>query len=253
MANKGYPAESARAAALASHSAAGLAASGGQREAARLLRAAEALARAAVAQLLAPRASGLSASAPVAMGAAAGVPLVQDKGQKVTKKKKKRKKVAVKDTDKEELQGGGDVDMPAAVLDASLSLAAPGGSVVVGDLSELGVPGGHALVVRPSAMDAASTLVPLRPSSCSPLASTPAVGSGVAADAGVAGSGSAGATSAAALVAEKAVRGMLGQLTVEELRKICVAKSVSAKGARAALETRLVAVSSCTSELPPRK
>ena len=57
-----YCTEAARAAALASHSAASLAAAAGFREAARLLRSSEALARAATAALLAlprPEARGL--------------------------------------------------------------------------------------------------------------------------------------------------------------------------------------------------
>lgn len=61
-ATQGYILEAARAATLACHSGASLvAAAGGHREAARLLRAAEALTRAAVAQLLAPSAPASAA------------------------------------------------------------------------------------------------------------------------------------------------------------------------------------------------
>ena len=69
MAHKGYVLEAARAASLASHSAAGLAATAGLKEATRLLRAAESLSRAAVAQLL-----GLAGSSGVGSGQPTGAP-----------------------------------------------------------------------------------------------------------------------------------------------------------------------------------
>ena len=102
-----------------------MAASGGLREAARLLRSAEALSRAAVAQLLVPPGAS-SDEAPV-----------------LKKKKKARKRGSATKQSKE---GEGDVDMALVEL---------GGSLVVGDLSELGLPPEQSmLIVAPTTTSA---------------------------------------------------------------------------------------------------
>jgi len=80
--------EAARAAALASHSAAGLAAAAGLREAARLLRSSEAMARAAVAALLA---HPLTSAAPTA-GSGSGDGAAAGTAAKAKKKRNKKKK-----------------------------------------------------------------------------------------------------------------------------------------------------------------
>jgi len=97
-----YCTEAARAAALASHSAASLAAAAGFREAARLLRSSEALARAATAALLAiPRREG-------------GVPDAGDGiGEVISAKKKRPKKKKGKQNEKEVVLFGPELPPPA--------------------------------------------------------------------------------------------------------------------------------------------
>ena len=86
--------EVVRAAVLANHAAAGFVAEGGVRQAARLLRAAEALSRQALALLAEPRAAAAAASDVVE----------QDKEGKKKKTKKSKPKVQAKDMD---IDGGG--------------------------------------------------------------------------------------------------------------------------------------------------
>jgi hypothetical protein len=122
--------EAARAAALAAHSAAGLASSAGLREAARLLRSSEALARAAVAAIQAkapqrdgsPGPQGRGASPPPGGGAA---PAGQGVSQRATgtspasrpRRRRRKKKVA------DEIQN---MDASSEVLSAAtLGVAAP--------------------------------------------------------------------------------------------------------------------------------
>ena len=104
--------EAARASALASHSAASLAAAAGYKEAARLLRSSEALSRAAVASLTAARTATMARS-----GAAAGlepkspatVPAASAGALPVANKKRHKKKKKMKDEGKDfdAVMGGG--------------------------------------------------------------------------------------------------------------------------------------------------
>ena len=105
--------EAARAAALASHSAASLAAAAGFREAARLLRSAEAFARAATASLLVP--PRLDASAPTPGGDAPAA-----------KKKRRPKKKKGKDVDmKVDRSGPAAAPVTDGVDDVPTAAAAP--------------------------------------------------------------------------------------------------------------------------------
>ena len=110
--------EAARAAALAAHSAAGLATAAGLREAARLLRSSEAMARAAAA-VLAPSISGPTNSRPVGQAddAIAGAAPVPARTRRRGKKKKKTTQVeaALECSGEAEvlLEGGGPVASPA--------------------------------------------------------------------------------------------------------------------------------------------
>ena len=101
--------EAARAAALAAHSAAGLATTSSMREAARLLRSAEALARSAVAVLAAPRAPVTSTpTSPATAASPSGPPPVSstvDGG--IGKKRRRRRKKASGGKGRGELGQGG--------------------------------------------------------------------------------------------------------------------------------------------------
>ena len=88
-----YCTEAARAAALASHSAASLAAAAGFREAARLLRSSEALARAATAALLAVPRLDVRVPGP---GHGAG-DIIMEKKKRANKKKKKGKQATMEE------------------------------------------------------------------------------------------------------------------------------------------------------------
>ena len=134
-----------RGAGMAVHSAAGLAIVAASPEAARLLRTAEGLCRAASAVLAAACSSGSS----VPRGGGPGD--ATEKPQKARKKKKKAK------SKKQETSEAG-IGEGAAMSDDSdaVNLAPPGGSVVFGDLSELGL-AQRVLVVDPVAPAASSS------------------------------------------------------------------------------------------------
>ena len=140
----GWCVEAARGASLAAHAASGLASDAGARQAARLLRAAEALARSAVAALLAPG-EGAEAVHP----ARAAVPAEEQRhggGKSRSAKRRKRRRAAAQ---------GGETGISDSVQQRSMvvddgrggGVAAGGvstvtladGSVMVGDLSEFGV------------------------------------------------------------------------------------------------------------------
>ena len=156
MAHKGYVLEAARAASLASHSAAGLAASAGLKEATRLLRAAESLSRAAAAQLL-----GLAGGSGVGSGQPTGAPPTtggrQDGshggGTSRSARRRRRRHTAKahsKDVEmKEPEQLDKDVEMeepeqldkasavPVITATGPTQILDLGDSVVIGDLAEL--------------------------------------------------------------------------------------------------------------------
>ena len=107
--------EAARAAALAAHCAAGLAASAGLRPAARLLRTAEALSRSAVAALTCP-----SPSLPAAVAGSAGSPAVPSARARRRRNKKQKEEMSASAVPMDVAQS------PAAVDGASkVALAAP--------------------------------------------------------------------------------------------------------------------------------
>ena len=122
-----------RGAVLSAHAAASLAAGGGIKTAEKLIRAAEGILRVAAASLEVPVVTVQESSA----GAAAGVPAPAAQAQKKKKRRRKKKTVeAQKDGEAMETtsRDGGPLEL-AALLDS----AGPGGSVLVGDLTELGI------------------------------------------------------------------------------------------------------------------
>ena len=122
MASKGYLVEAARAASLANHAGASLlAAAGNCREAARLLRAAEALSRAAVSQLLAPSSSSPPRSEPrTAQEAGTGA---AEPTRKKKKPKKKSTKHEAKGMDVDDKNENGEAPSTLAVLPSAPSSA----------------------------------------------------------------------------------------------------------------------------------
>ena len=153
--------ETVRAAALAAHNAAGFLWVEGDVQCARLLRAAEALSRQALALLLAPpKQDDVSPPPPVP-------------AEKATKKSKKKK---VEKREKAKKQGNGDVAMGEALepeapqtIKAIVQAAPAGASVLVGDLRELGTDATMLVVPHssassgPSLPSAASVAVPRHP------------------------------------------------------------------------------------------
>ena len=131
--------DAARAVALAAHAAAGLAASLGDAQAARLLRIAEAMGRSAHASLLRSLAAGVRP--PPTTGTPAegmGQAVVDEKEKK--KRRRRRKRKQAKEGPAMVGEELGDVGMGDTVASIT-ARAAPGGSVLVGDLGELGVSG----------------------------------------------------------------------------------------------------------------
>ena len=119
-----YCTEAARAAALASHSAASLAAAAGFREAARLLRSSEALARAATAALLAlPH---LDAGGP---GARDGATVPVEKPKKKRSRKKKAKPSAMSDVNEDAVVPPPADGVPEATLVAPALAMSPDAAV----------------------------------------------------------------------------------------------------------------------------
>ena len=150
--------EAARAALMVVHSAAAISLSVGKTPS-RLLRAAEGLVRLAIAGLI-DRAS--VAPAPAASAECAGAEVEMPKTPKNRKKKKKKKKKKAK-SKQEQL----DVDMGLAAaspadasdrLDEALAKVGPGGSVVMGDLTELGISTTQLLVPAASSSSASRAL-----------------------------------------------------------------------------------------------
>ena len=124
--------EAARAASLASHSAAGLATAAGRRDVGRLLRSAEALCRAAVAALLATSASG----SPLGAGTEG---LEKACAAKEKTKRRPNRKQKMQNQLEEDAQDA--LMGQAATMGALVANLQPGGSMLVGDLSEFGVLG----------------------------------------------------------------------------------------------------------------
>ena len=91
--------EAARASALAAHSAAGLCVSAKVLPAARLLRAAEALSRAAVAQLQEKKAMGNGAGAPLLAGAGGAAAGALETPEQKSRKKRRRTRTRKKGMD----------------------------------------------------------------------------------------------------------------------------------------------------------
>ena len=105
--------EASRASALAAHAAAGLSIGAGQREAARLLRAAEALSRSAAACLQAP-----------ALPAATGLPVEPPTRQPRRRRRRKTNESKKKDEQPQETAAAGMVDLEAATMCAAAAGAA---------------------------------------------------------------------------------------------------------------------------------
>ena len=159
--------EATRASALAAHSAAGLCRDAGPpaKEAMRLLRSAEALARAALASL---QGTGLgtysaTAGAPVVEAGKVATQAVQ---KQRTRKRGKRKKKATNGD--EEITAGGLLPM-----DGAPPALGPGESLLHGDLTELGITTQFALVPQPSSTRPTSAIAATSPSAPSRSACGP--------------------------------------------------------------------------------
>ena len=171
--------EAARAAGLTVHSAAGLlaAASPSQaaKEALRLLRAADGLCRAAVVTLVEARSLRPTPIAEVQVHVADAE---AEKGKKKRRRRKKRKKEKSDDVRMKAAKGEGeDAVMEASVRELAPQ-AEPGGSLVFGDLSELGLGSSCAVILAPpgAASSAGTTSQPVAAASSSALALRMAVG-----------------------------------------------------------------------------
>ena len=151
--------EIVRTAVITAHNAAGFLIGAGDLQVGRLLRASEAMCRQALILLTADR---------------------ENEGMDIVKKKKKKakKKQKEKQDTREQESGGADEEMGAAPV-APLPLAAPGGSVVVGDLAaDLGVVGGLLVVPPPAQASASGGACTSSRSSLAPTPAAPARASG---------------------------------------------------------------------------
>ena len=192
--------DAARAVALAAHAAAGLAASLGDAQAARLLRIAEAMGRSAHASLLRSLAAGVRP--PPTTGTPAegmGQAVVDEKEKK--KRRRRRKRKQAKEGPAMVGEELGDVGMGDTVASIT-ARAAPGGSVLVGDLGELGVSG---------------QVLTLPPPFAAPPAAAPTLSTSVATS--VIASSSCGAGRAVWSLAEVLGLQEVGMLSSDELQR----------------------------------
>ena len=133
---------------ITAHAASSFLANAGDRQSARLLRAAEGLARQALVLLSAP-----------AVGAQPACEKETVDGEQQKKKRRRKKKKGAKKSEERM-----DVDTPTTILDA----AKPGTSVWVGDLSEVGIPAGQFLVASPGSAPRVLGMATTSSSSSSP-------------------------------------------------------------------------------------
>ena len=190
---------------ITAHAASSFLVNAGDRQAARLLRAAEGLARQALVLL----------SVPAAGAQPAGEKEEADGNQYKQKKRRKKKKVVKAGEE------GMEVDTPKALLDA----AGPGASVWAGDLSEVGVPAGLGLVAAPGRAPRAVGMATLS-SSSSPAPSAAPEEKGPGLSSAAEGTG----------VSSAEARAAMATLPTDLLRELARNLGGSGKGGRAKLE-----------------